>query len=125
MIVTFLCGCRHEIHTQDTEDIGWWKEVSTDREGFLICVAHRMRRENWAALPEGSAKQLANWKYASSTPIEIEQHLIYGKPLPERILADVDFSAQEDRRDNRDPEAIGAEILAAAGAKGNGHAEGD
>lgn len=115
MIVKFLCGCSHEIFS-DTEDIGWWKEVSTDQQGFLVCVAHRQRRAGWNTLPSGAAKPLANWKFAGYSPLAMEQFLVYGKPLPEKTLKDVDFSI-EDRRDNRDPVLVGNEIL----FKGNGH----
>lgn len=122
MIVAFTCGCLHEINTADPDDIGWWKEVSTDRDGFLVCVAHRQRRKNYVSLPEGKSKQVSDWKFARYSPLEMEQHLVFGKPLPERIL-NLEESTMPDLRDNRDPEIVGREILAAAGARGNGHAQ--
>lgn len=123
MILEFICGCRHEIRTNDLEDVGWWKEVSQDREGFLICVKHRKRRRNYASLPEGGGKHLSDWRFAGTTPLEREQYFIFGKELPQRSLVEIDFGATEDARDNRDPEEIGREILAAHTAEGNGNAE--
>src|SRR5690242_20030333 len=119
MLLRFICGCQHEIHTNDDSDVGWWKEVATDRDGFLICATHRVRRHNYASLPQGDASNRASWEYARYHPLELEQHFVFGKPLPVRVISEIE--RVEDRRDNRDPQEIGQAILAAASAKGNGH----
>lgn len=119
MILEFICGCSHEINVNDPEDVGWWKQTSTDREGYLICTLHRQRRKKFASLPEGAAKQLADWRYAGYSALELEQHEVFGRPLPERTT-NLDFSI-EDRRDIRDPQMVGIEIFAALAGEGNGH----
>lgn len=104
--VKFICGCTDDINV---EDIGWWKEVGTDREGFLICVRHNARRWGWRSLPH--ARDFSDAQYS---PLEWERHIIFGQKLREkRIVLDHDTP---DKRDNRDPEEIGREIL----SKGNG-----
>lgn len=121
MILNFICGCNHEIHVNDMEDVGWWKEVSTDREGFLVCAQHRLRRKNWASLPEGRSRQVSDWEFAKFSALQIEQFIVFGKPLVSPSLP-LDEDAVEDRRDTRDPEQVGREILAAHSVGGNGHA---
>jgi hypothetical protein len=107
--VRFICGCVHEI-LPDAEDIGWWKEASTDREGFLICVAHTARREGWRSLPEiqGVRGNFADFDFAGYTPLQVEQFVVWGKPLPE-ITTHYEPSVTQDMRDNRDPEMVAAE----------------
>jgi hypothetical protein len=119
VILNFICGCTHEIHTADLEDLGWWKEVGTDKQGFLVCVTHNARRKSWNSLPEGASKQMADWSRASWTPLQREQYEVFGR-LPIERSHTFDFS-KPDRRDNRDPEKIGKAILAQAEAKGNGN----
>lgn len=115
MILKFLCDCTHDIETFDQDDVGWWKEISTDRGGFLICVAHHQRSEGWRSFPTAAGKIGLDWDYASFSPLQLEQYFVFGKPLPES-KAELEPSAMEDRRDNRDPELIGLEIL----SKNNG-----
>ena len=116
--IRFICGCVHEI-LPDAEDIGWWKEASTDREGFLICVRHTARREGWRSLPEIQTNRgnFANFDFAGYTPLQIEQFIIWGRPLPE-IVAAFEASDVKDVRDNRDPEMVAA----ARAREKNGHA---
>jgi hypothetical protein len=121
MTLKFICGCQHEI-INDQEDLGWWKEVSTDREGFLICVTHRVRREHWAALPQGASRQVSDWRKAGYSALEIEKFIVFGTPLAERPSIELDLESTPDLRDTRDPEQLGREILAASAAQGNGHA---
>lgn len=121
MILKFICTCNHEINPADLEDVGWWRSVATDTEGFLICVRHKERRKSWNSLPEGSSRQLADYRFASWTPLQREQFEVFGKPPLERSL-DFDFNG-EDRRDNRDPEQIGAAILAKQNGESRRHSE--
>lgn len=110
MLVRFLCGCEHDV---DKEDLGWWRAVSTDRLGFVVCVAHRQRRECWNSFPTEPGTNLGDWSYAKFSPLEIEKHVLFGEPLVDAPL-EVLPSEVPDRRDNRDPEEVGREILARA-----------
>jgi hypothetical protein len=108
MIVNFICGCTHDVNE---EDIGWWREVGMDRQGFLICVTHTSRRQGWRSLP--SARDFAS---AQFSPLERERMIVFGERV-RRLENPVWLESKTpDRRDNRDPEILGREIL----AKGNG-----
>jgi hypothetical protein len=111
VVAEFICGCRHEI---SLEDIGWWREVSTDSAGFVICVRHRVRRKNWRSLPEIDGNR-SDWTFAGVNPLDYEQWLLFAKALPKKHFDSIRTDVP-DRRDNRDPEEIGRKIL----AKGNG-----
>jgi hypothetical protein len=117
VILDFICGCKHEINTADQEDVGWWLETSTDREGFLVCTKHRVRRKFWNSLPEEASRRL-KYQFSAYSPLQREKHEVFGKPFTEYTPA-FDFNG-DDRRDNRDPETIGKEILAKIAAKQNG-----
>jgi hypothetical protein len=104
--VKFICGCEDDIAV---EDLGWWKEVGTDRDGFLICVKHNSRRQGWRSLPH--AREFDSAKFS---PLERELREVFGQVPREKPMT-FDNSTP-DRRDNRDPEVLGREIL----LKGNG-----
>jgi hypothetical protein len=110
VLAEFICGCRHEV---SIEDIGWWRMISTDSQGFVICVRHKVRRKNWNSLPSSHGR--SDWSLASIRPLDYERHLLFGEKLP-TVTINLE-SSTVDRRDNRDPEEIGNAIL----AKGNGH----
>lgn len=105
--VNFICGCTDDI---EVEDLGWWKEVSTDREGFLICVRHNARRMGWRSLPQ--AREFGDSKF---TPLQRELMSVFGQVPREKTMA-LD-NAEPDRRDNRDPEVLGREILSRSNGK--------
>ncbi len=100
--VNFICGCSDDI---EVGDLGWWKEVSTDREGFLICVRHNARRQGWRSLP--NARNFSDSQYS---PLQRELMSVFGQVPRERPM--VLENTTPDRRDNRDPEVLGREILA-------------
>ena len=104
--VKFICGCEDDIQQ---EDMGWWKDVGTDREGFLICCKHNARRQGWRSLPHAR-----DFDSAKFSPLQREQMIVFGKLPREKPM--VFDNATPDRRDNRDPEVLGREIL----MKGNG-----
>jgi len=116
MIVEFICGCVQDVNLSNPDEIGWWREISTDRIGFMVCAKHRMRRKGWRSIPaaHGKSKGL-NYFYAQFSPLQLERHFIFGEPLTERKLDISDDGP--DTRDTRDPELVGREIM----GKSNGH----
>jgi hypothetical protein len=112
VVAEFICGCRHEV---SIEEIGWWREISTDRDGFVVCVSHRVRRKNWKSLPNAAGR--ADWTLAHVRPLDYERYLLFGEKLP---VHQINFdNSTPDRRDNRDPETIGLELL----SHGNGRSK--
>jgi hypothetical protein len=111
-VIKFICGCEYEIRK---EDIGWWREVSTDREGFLVCVHHNERRYGWHSLPTDVRSTFPDYSFSAWTPLEIEKLIVWGE-LPKEPVYLLRPSETPDTRDNRDPEILGYEIM----AKGNG-----
>jgi hypothetical protein len=103
----FICGCVHDV---TVEDIGWWKEVGTDRQGFLICCTHNTRRFGWRSLPD-----VRDFTASQYSPLERERFLVFNERRREKPVA-LEFKTL-DRRDNRDPSEIGREILAKENGK--------
>lgn len=92
----------------DESSFKTFDSVVLDQEGFVICQVHRERRYGWRSVPyTAQAPQQA--LTAGMTALEHERWLVWGevprtRPWPSQ-------SRTEDRRDNRDPQEIGAEIL--------------
>ena len=98
-MIKFICGCLHD-HPSDS--------VVLDGDGFMTCLAHHERRSGWRSLPTVGSR--ADFSFSSWTPLEIERFLFFSEFPPK--IPSLAFSNTEDRRDNRDPEIVGAEIIA-------------
>jgi len=113
MKVRFICGCTHDVIR---EDMGWWRNVSSDSAGFIVCVLHNERREGWRSLPADVRTNFPDYSFAAWTLLEIEKFMVWGdvprnrdKPLRPNDTPDI--------RDNRDPEQVGHAYLSRSNGK--------
>jgi len=107
-VINFICGCTSKLEPPITEDVfKTFDAVVLDAEGFLTCLSHHERRSGWRSLPTLGSR--ADFSFASWTPLEIERFIFWAE-FPSNPAISVRSS--EDRRDNRDPEILGAEIIA-------------
>lgn len=108
--IEFLCGCitgnvisRENLITMDA--------ITTDEEDMLVCAIHKERRKNYRSIPwyqtsEGLFEETWLLGYSLS---EIEGFVLFDE-IPRLRLPEFNFNS-EDKRDNRDPEKLGKQIL--------------
>lgn len=112
----FLCGC--DLPTVDRligdPELISLATVVYDPEGFIVCMAHHQRRYGWRSLPISDMifGRRGQWQFAHWTELEIERFVLFGE-WPSKPV--VKLHMIEDRRDNRDPEALGRSYLASLG----------
>jgi hypothetical protein len=113
-VIEFICGCTSKIDPPISRDtFTTFDSVVEDAQGHLICIVHHERLKGWRSVPY-SALSMRPGADPSWTPLEYERWKIFGEKPRSRKM--VYTSEQVDRRDNRDPAMIGAQIL----AKNNG-----
>lgn len=110
-MIRFICGCQSKMELPTDPDIfKTFDSVVLDYEGYIICQIHHERRYGWRTVPyTAAAPQQA--LTAGMTPLEHERWVVWGE-LP-RTRPWPSQNGTPDLRDNRDPQQIGAEILAA------------
>ena len=79
----------------------------------MVCPTHGMRRYGWRSLPtmDTPAGRRPNFRFAGYTPLEVERIVFFGEEPPEKLVV-LEFHRENDKRDNRDPEGIGSQLLA-------------
>jgi len=96
----------------DEEIFKTYDSVVLDGEGFIICLIHHERRYGWRSVPYTAvASQQA--LTAGMTPLEHERWVVWGEMPRTRPWSLTE--PPEDRRDNRDPEEVYAEIAVLKG----------
>lgn len=122
----FMCGC--DMPTQDRllgdPNLTSLATVAYDEEGFLICIPHHERRQGWRSPSVG--------KFTGYSDLEFEKYVIFGQVKEPKVSA-AQAPTMPDRRDNRDPEVIGNQLLAMGSrpsnyppgqnGNGNGHVD--
>ena len=110
-MIRFICGCTMKAVAPLTEEVfSTHDSIVIDSDGFMICLIHRERRVGWRSLPTFGGRP--EYKFSSWTPLEIERYLYWDEKPVRTISQLIGFTRMEDRRDNRDPALLGAEILA-------------
>lgn len=107
-MIGFLCGCRSGTIVA-FENLATMDTVTLDDEGFVICKVHRQRRYGWRSVPY-TATTKAQPGMGAWSPLEYERWVLFGEIPLNRMPVFVPNNVP-DRRDNRDPEAIGAALL--------------
>lgn len=118
-MIRFLCGCTSKIEPPITEVIfKTFDAVVRDWQGFLVCLVHHERLMGWRSVPYAALNMPPGISCASWTPLEYERWRIFGE-FPKVRTFPLQSEAP-DLRDNRDPEQVGREYLAAMAVARNG-----
>lgn len=119
-MIYFICGCSSKLEPPiDREIFNTFDSVVEDWQGHLICLIHKERLRGWRSVPYTANSMPPGVETSSWTPLEFERWKIWGEfPHFRPITLN---PAVEDRRDNRDPEEVGKEYLAAMAVARNGN----
>jgi hypothetical protein len=114
MTTRFICGCASKLEPPiSRETFKTFDSIVEDWQGHLVCLVHKERLYGWRSVP---------YRYvvtASMTPLEYERWIIFGEK-PKMKLPDLVFEEGGSGPDNRDPEQVGNEYLAAMAVARNG-----
>lgn len=119
----FICGCRSKIDAVlpvTTAIFKTFDAVSIDEQGFLICFVHRERRHGWRSVPYAAMSMVPGADPAWS-PQEYERWLYWAEIPKAKVVAVASTPGVPDIRDNRDPQQVGNEYLAAMAIARNGN----
>jgi len=109
MQITFICGCRTGNY-EHPDNLKTMDSVGLDIEGFLVCKIHHERRYGWRSIPASNNHPGPKAPYLSMTALEIERRIIFKEDFPKKTV-DLAFTIPI-TLDNRDPQAVGHELLA-------------
>lgn len=110
-MMRFICGCDIPPNILNRESLKTMDTVKVDSAGFIVCAVHHERRYGWRSVPYTSKGTFGTPVLPNWTELEYEAWVLYNE-IPFPLNSEVK-SSYDDIRDNRDPQVMGNEILAA------------